>query len=136
MNFNDICDTNTITDHFRNNTKYTNPNVDPLVNQRIHKVIETNTSNTHRIIEYTAKMPEFGINVGHIPLKDLHKNGVYYESNIQRGIEGRNYNCNVSNLVPLKSTKMDKIKFFNKPESNCMIPRPLVIEKYQRPIIP
>jgi len=132
MNFSDICTTNTITDHFRHTTIH----ADPLVKQRVNQVIETNRSNTHRIIEYNAKLPEFGINVGHIPLKDLHTNGTYYESNIQRGIEGRNYNCNISNLVRLQSTKMDTMKFFNKPDSNSMIPRPLVIEKYQRPIIP
>lgn len=143
MNFKDfdmtVFHTMKVPEHF--NTKYQYTRNRNMPNERclfrkMNEQIETNRLQPYRASAYSTKFPEFGVNVGHIPLQDLHKNGVYYESELQIGIEGRNCNYTNSDLVPLQSTKMDKIKFFDKPESNNLIPRPLVLEKNQRPIIP
>lgn len=83
---------------------------------------------------YQTRMPQTGINVGHMPNDVLAHNAT--------DIESRLYGIGLSNLVempkpvvpePIKQNYQEET-FYYRPE-HTWIPEPLIVEKKQRPVI-
>lgn len=97
--------------------------------ERMNSNIIINRTESYRTIAYSTRIPDAGINVGHIPNNQLSYNATDVESSL--------FGIQSTNLVkPQKFSQpeyknIDSVSFFDR--LPLIIPEPLVIEKNQRP---
>ncbi len=92
----------------------------------------------YRIQAYETRFPEFGINQGQIPSSSYVRNGVDVESYL-KGIGFTNigkYEMKYKYNVTPDTKDLKSLHFFEKPESNHLLPQPFLVERNQRPFIP
>lgn len=100
--------------------------------ERMNSNLVNNRIAPYRNIAYSTRLPDAGINVGHIPNHQLAYNATDVESSLF-GIQSTNLVNRTSFSLP-KEKKMTNISFFER--LPVYIPEPLVIEKNQRPFRP
>ena len=118
----------------RNKNMYGNFNLEMVQNQRI----SCNRTNPYRTQAEDTRFPDFGVNQGHIPNQVYGQNAVDVESYL-KGVGATRlvkYETEYKYHIKPDNKEMKSLRFFEKPESNHLLPQPFFVERNQRPFIP
>ena len=113
-------------------TRNRNNKAEYLLEQKRNIFVERNRTDAIRTTAYTQRLPDAGINVGHVPSNQLTKNATDVESSLF-GISSSNL-VNPTEFNKPKYIPRGNVAFFERMDT--FIPEPLVVEYGHRPMKP